>query len=34
MTFDKFKKNFFPHLCIVDENAASDGEKEARIMKD
>lgn len=34
MTFDTFKKNFFPHLCIVFEDNQSDGEKAAKKVKD
>lgn len=33
MTFDRFKKTFFPHLCIVNENNQSDGENEAKKIK-
>lgn len=34
MTFDSFKKNFFPHLCIAAEDNQSDGEKAARRTKE
>ena len=34
MAFDTFKKNFFPHLCIVAEDNQSDGEKAAKRTKE
>jgi len=34
MTFDNFKKTFFPHLCIVAEDNQSDDEKAAKKNKD
>jgi hypothetical protein len=34
MTFDTFKKTFFPHLCIVVEDNQSDDEKAAKKNKD
>lgn len=33
MTFDSFKKNFFPHLCMVNEENQSDGEKTGKRNK-
>jgi len=33
MVFDTFKKNFFPHLCMVAEDNQSDSEKAVKKMK-
>lgn len=33
MTFDMFKKNFFPQFCFADEDNQSEGEKAAKRNK-